>query len=54
MYWVCVIGIFVATMALAYALEIQDRGAAAVLIAAGLGVFVVVFIVFAARSIKAR
>jgi hypothetical protein len=53
-YWVCVIAIFVATMALAYAVEIQDRGAAAVLVTAGLGVFVVLFTVFVIRSLKAR
>jgi hypothetical protein len=53
-YWVFVIVIFVATMALAYALEVQDRGAAALLVTAGMAVFVVLFIVFAVRSLRTR
>ena len=53
-YWVCVIVIFVATMALASALEVQDRGAAALLVTAGMAVFVVLFIVFAVRSLRTR
>jgi hypothetical protein len=54
LYWVCVIAIFVATMALADVLEVRDRGAAAVLVTAGMGVFVVLFVVFVVRSLSAR
>jgi hypothetical protein len=53
-YWVCAIAIWVAFMALAYALEIRDRGAAAVVVTAGMGVFVVLFAVFVVRSLKER
>jgi cytochrome c biogenesis factor len=53
-YWVCVIAIWVASMALAYALEIRDRAAAAVVVTAGMGVFVVLFVVFVVRSLKER
>ena len=54
MYWIFVIAIWVASMALANAVDVQDRGAAAVLVAAGMVVFVVLFAVFVVRSLKAR
>jgi hypothetical protein len=41
-------------MALADVLEVRDRGAAAVLVTAGMGVFVVLFVVFVVRSLSAR
>jgi hypothetical protein len=53
-YWVFVIAIWVASMALANAVDVQDRGAAAVLVAAGMVVFVVLFAVFVVRSLKVR
>ena len=46
--------IFIATLALSYALDIRDRGATAVLVTAGMGVFLVLFLVFVVRSLKAR
>jgi hypothetical protein len=54
LYWVGVVAIFVAMLALSYALDIRDRGAAAVLVIAGMGVFLVVFLVFVVRSLKER
>jgi len=54
LYWVGVVTIFVAMLALSHAVDIGDRGAAAVLVTAGVGVFVVLFLVFVVRSLKAR
>jgi hypothetical protein len=54
LYWVGVLAIFVAMLALSYTLDIRDRGAAAILVTAGVGVFVVLFLVFVARSLKPR
>jgi hypothetical protein len=54
LYWVCVIAIWVASMALVFAIDVRDRGAAAVLVMAGMVVFVVLFIAFVVRSLKAR
>jgi hypothetical protein len=54
LYWVGVVAIFVAVLALGYALDVRDRGAAAVIVTAGVGLFLVLFIVFAVRSLKAR
>jgi hypothetical protein len=54
LYWVGVLAVFVAMLALSYALDIRDRGAAAILVTAGLGVFIVLFVVFVARLLKAR
>ena len=54
LYWVGILAIFVAMLALSYALDIRDRGAAAVLVTAGVGVFVMLFLVFVVRSLKAR
>jgi hypothetical protein len=53
-YWVGVIAIWVASIALAYALDIQDRGAVAILVTAGMVVFVVLFAAFVVRPLKAR
>ena len=53
-YLVCVIAIWVASMALAYTVDVQDRGAAGVLVAAGMVVFVVLFTGFVIRSLRAR
>ena len=54
MYCVGVVAIFVAMLALSYALDIRDRGATAVLVTAGMGVFLVLFLVFIVRSLKPR
>lgn len=54
LYWVLVAAIVVAWMALSYALEIRDRGAAAVVVTVGMGVFVVLFLVFVVRSLRTR
>jgi hypothetical protein len=54
LYWVGVLAIFVAVLALSYALDIRDRGAAAILVTAGVGVFVVLLIVLVVRSLKTR
>ena len=55
LYSVGVVAIFVAVLALSYALDIRDRGAAAVLVTAGMGVFSsALFLVFVVRSLKAR
>ena len=54
MYWVGVVATLAGVLALSYAVDIRDRGAAAVLVTAGLGVFVVLFLVFIVRSLRAR
>lgn len=54
LYWVCVVAIFIAMLALSYALDVRDRGAAAVIVTAAMGAFVVLFIAFVVRSLKAR
>ena len=41
-------------MTLAYTVDVQDRGAAGLLVAAGMVVFVVLFTVFVIRSLRAR
>ena len=54
MYLVGVVAIWVASVALAEALDGGNRGAAVVLVAAGMVVFLVVFTVFVIRSLKER